>query len=244
MGVLGLYGLSYKFAMTLPVLFGQPLTLMWGPYAFDMARREGGKALIASTATYFFLGMSIYAAALGALMPEVIRVMAAPKFFEAHRPAPLLLGGFVLLASVTLFETGLLIERRTEWRALSIAGAAGINLLANFLLIPRFGMMGAAAATTAGCAVAFAVTLVGAQRVCPMPYEWTRLAKVAAATVAAFCLARTISLPSLPLAVAAKSAALATVPLWLWALRFFEPGELAGLRSAIGKAFVPRGAEA
>jgi len=244
MAEVGLYGLAYKFAMTLPFLVGQPLSLMWGPYTFDLARRPDGGRVIARTATYFCVGIAAYGVALAALIPHVMRLIASPRFFASHVPVPALLAGMALLASVTMFETGVLIERRTGLRAASVGAAAVVNFAANWLLIPRMGMMGAAWATTIGCAVVWALSLRFSQRLHPIPYEWSRLAKVALAGMLAFLLAHAVSTPNVWLSLAGRSAAVGTMVFWLWLFRFFHPQETLAVRSVLRGAALRRAGEA
>ena len=52
------------------------------------------------------------------------------------------------------------------------AAAAATNLAANFALIPRYGILGAAWATVLSYAVMAGLGLVISQRLYPLPLEW------------------------------------------------------------------------
>ena len=73
---------------------------------------------------------------------------------------------------------------RDRYWQVAVAGAV-VNIALNLLLVPRYGMEGAAAATV----VAYVVLAGGmawlAQRLYPVPYEWRRLTIAVAAGVAA-----------------------------------------------------------
>jgi O-antigen/teichoic acid export membrane protein len=73
---------------------------------------------------------------------------------------------------------------RTRWFPPLALAAAALNLGLNFLLIPPLGRMGTAWAT----AIAFAVFALGTgalnQRFYPVPYEYGKLIKIAAALAA------------------------------------------------------------
>ena len=55
------------------------------------------------------------------------------------------------------------------------ASLAGLNVALNFLLIPRFGMMGAAVATLASYLAAFALLYLFAQKIYPIDYKLARM---------------------------------------------------------------------
>jgi hypothetical protein len=93
-------------------------------------------------------------------------------------------------------------------------------------------MIGAAWATL----IAFVVQTVILVRVAlgyyPIPYQWGRLAKVTAVAATLYAASQLVPSASLPVAVAAKSALLLTLPVVLWSVGFFEEAELARVRRA------------
>ena len=53
--------------------------------------------------------------------------------------------------------------------------AAAVNIGLNLILIPPYGMMGAAMATIAAYSVMFAGMVWWSQRIYPVPYQWRRV---------------------------------------------------------------------
>jgi O-antigen/teichoic acid export membrane protein len=103
--------------------------------------------------------------------------------------------------------------------------AAAVNVALNLLLIPRYGMMGAAIATIAAYSTMFAGMAWWAQRIFHVPYQWRRVATAAAAGIA-LAVGGKLAGAGLPLAVG-----LAVIyPLVLLPLGFYLPAE----RRAIG----------
>ena len=60
------------------------------------------------------------------------------------------------------------LKSRTGLIGTVTAGAAAVNLVANYFLILRFGMIGAAWATVLGFLVIAVGSYIGSQRVCPL----------------------------------------------------------------------------
>jgi O-antigen/teichoic acid export membrane protein len=105
---------------------------------------------------------------------------------------------------------------------------AAVNVVLNVLLIPPYGMMGAAIATLAAYVVLFAAMTVNAQHVYPVPYQWRRIGTLTAAAVGLTILGKLLDVP-LPGAIALALA----YPFVLLALGFYLPAERARLRRVV-----------
>src|SRR5206468_3398569 len=66
--------------------------------------------------------------------------------------------------------------RRTQFNWVVTGSAALLNIVLNLILIPPYGMMGAAVATVAAYLVMFLGMAWWSQRVYPAPYQWRRVA--------------------------------------------------------------------
>jgi O-antigen/teichoic acid export membrane protein len=115
--------------------------------------------------------------------------------------------------------------RRTQFNWVITGAAAAVNVGANLLLVPAYGMFGSAAATAAAFAVLFLGMTWYAQRVYPVPYQWRRVITAVAAAIGLTVLGRGLDVP-LPVAVALA----ASYPLVLFPLGFYLPAELARFR--------------
>ncbi len=110
-------------------------------------------------------------------------------------------------------------------------GAAILNLGLNLVLIPPFGMMGAAWATAAAfLALALGTSAVG-QRYYPVRYEYGRLGKIVAAGALTFAVATRLSPePSLVAVGWHALLGLAGFPVLLALLGFLDNRELAAIK--------------
>ena len=108
-----------------------------------------------------------------------------------------------------------------------ITGAAAlIAILLNLLLIPPFGIIGAATATLSAYVAMFAGMTWKAQRVFPVPYQWRRVALAAGTAVALTVVGKVLEV-GLPAAVGLTLA----YPFALLLLGFYLPAE----RARIGR---------
>jgi len=102
----------------------------------------------------------------------------------------------------------------------------------NLLLIPSFGMVGAAWATVLAFAVLSVGTMVVAQRFYPVPYEYGRLARVLVVGAAVWVAAGALRIEGGVAALALQLGGLVIAfPVLLAMLGFFDASE----RAAVGR---------
>src|SRR5207247_506422 len=87
-------------------------------------------------------------------------------------------GGYIVVA------IGVGRARRTQFNWVVTGAAAAVNATLNVILIPPYGMMGAAVATVAAYATMFVGMSWWAQRLYPVPYQWRRVLTAALAGIA------------------------------------------------------------
>jgi O-antigen/teichoic acid export membrane protein len=130
------------------------------------------------------------------------------------------------------------ITKRTQYYPLAAGTAAASNVLANVILIPRFGMMGPAWSNVISYAVLSGVAFVLSQKFYPIRYEYGRLVRVLVAGVAAF-LAAILIWPDVRLAVVGilvrGTTVLVVYPAVLGLTGFFHAKELARLKTLVSE---------
>jgi len=77
-------------------------------------------------------------------------------------------------------------KKFTRYVPVSSFTGGGINILGNFLLIPHYGMMGAAWATAASYFVMFVIAHVLGKKAYSVPYKYTRIGTTLAIGAALF----------------------------------------------------------
>jgi O-antigen/teichoic acid export membrane protein len=131
-------------------------------------------------------------------------------------------------AGFMIVSIGIGRARRTQFNWVVTGVAAAVNIGLNVILIPPYGMIGAAIATVVSFTVMFAFMAWHAQRVYPVPYQWRRVVTLVAAAVALNVIAAVANAP-LPLAVAL----VLVYPLVLIPLGFYLPAERTRLRRLV-----------
>jgi O-antigen/teichoic acid export membrane protein len=179
--------------------------------------------------TYLVALASWLALSLGLLAPWLVRLLTQPDFYEGERVvAPLAFGGAAYAAYIVM-AIGVGRAKRTQFNWVITGVAAVVNIGLNLILIPPYGMMGAAVATVVAYVVMFLGMTWYAQRVFPTPYQWRRVLTAVAAAVGLLLIGK--ALGGLTAAIALSLA----YPIALVLLGFLLPDERSRLRGALSR---------
>ncbi|MEW5766867.1 MAG: oligosaccharide flippase family protein [bacterium] len=178
---LGLYSLGNKFSSIFHFIFLTPFLTVWPSIYFPLAKSEKASEELGQLFTYFW-GVGVWLVLwLSFLIKPGIIIMAAPEFHSAYRVVPILLVSLLFYGVVQCVGIGMLIAGKTKYIPGLIMLAAGINLGLNSLLIPSYGMMGAAWATLFSYLVMSGLSWGVSQRIYPITYELRRVLKIGGA---------------------------------------------------------------
>jgi O-antigen/teichoic acid export membrane protein len=171
---LGLYAVGAKFALMIGLAV-QTFRLAWWPAAMEAMQEEAGKELFRTIGRGYMAAGVCGVVLLTALAPLLVRLLAAPAFADAH-PVVGVLGwypvfyGFYLVAAAGLWKA-----EKTAWAPVLMLVAAGLNLGLNYLWVPTYGGIGAAAATSVSFFVWIALALIVSERLWKVGYPYALL---------------------------------------------------------------------
>ena len=230
---LGLYSLGYKFGLVVGALLVGPFSTAWGPFAFAMAKEPHVKQTFSRVLTYFVLVAMFVALALSVLSKEVLHVMATPAFFNAYKVVPLIALSYVLYGCYYILSIGLSLEAKTKYIAVVVGTIAIVNLGFNYLLVPSYGMMGAASATLIAFLLLALVSFLASQRFFRVDYDWGRIVKICLAAGVVYAGSLFITNESGIVAGVFKLLSLLAYPILLYIFRFYQPEEIQKVKEII-----------
>jgi O-antigen/teichoic acid export membrane protein len=226
----GIYGVAYtlgsgvKFALS-------AFAPAWEPFVYAQLARGDAPRTLARVATYawaVFLAAGLGVAVFGR---ELLMLLTPrrPAFWPGWPVIPVVTLAYLFHGAFLLTGVGIGIRKRTRYLPLITAAAAATNVGANLVLIPRFGMLGAAWATVLSYAVMAGLGFRISHSLYPVPWEWGRLGRLSGAAAAAYGLALLAPQALVP-ALAAKAAAWLAYPAATLALGVLRPEERAWLQ--------------
>lgn len=149
----GVYTIAFTVSHLLLVLW-TALNNTWVPFYYEDLRGEAHEVLISRFRNYMILFTSITAAFM-LVAPEIVKVVSPPEFWGAIPVLPpLIMGGYFMF----LYSFPVNYEfyvRKTLPIAIGTSCAAIANIALNWVLTPRYGMLGTALATMTSYAALF-----------------------------------------------------------------------------------------
>ena len=213
----GIYQIAVSFGLT-EKLFLSAFESAWAPFYYATVKDADARRVFRAVTTYGFAVLVLLTAGLSATGRDLVEAMTHGRIMAPSDPrwadvatvitwtaVGVLLQGVYLLTSI-----GLNLTKRTQYYPIATSIAAATNVGLNFLLIPRFGMVGAAWANGACYGVQALLGYLFSQRFYSISYEWGRLARVAAAGLIATLAAH--ALPAVRLASVDPRSVMAALP--------------------------------
>ena len=226
----GLFALSVKLA-TAVILAVRGFQLAWPPLAYSIGDdREAGR-FYAAVATWYVVVTGYVVVGLTLLGRWVVRLLAAPEYFEAHEALPWVALGWAMYGLFLVLVTiGGRAGVTTRTFPAALAGVV-VNVVVLVALVDPLGIAGAGIALVAAYAVMLVVLHLLTRRLFTVPFEWGRLGH-AVVLLAAIAVAGELLLPRSGWAgFASRAAAAAVVPVAFALTGFVRPAEWAGLRA-------------
>ena len=183
----GLYSAGYKLGI-LMLLLTTAFNYAWQPFFLKMGNTREARPVFARIFTYFVLVATFVLLTVTAFIHEIIHVrifgysIIGPAFYDAEPIVPLILCAYVFQGAYLNFLPGIYFEKRTYQIPLITGVGAVVNIVFNFLLIPVYGMMGAAVATLAGFSTMAVLTFFVSRRLFPVSYEWSKIFRIVICT--------------------------------------------------------------
>jgi O-antigen/teichoic acid export membrane protein len=166
----GLYSLAYNVSMVLN-LFCASINTAWAPIYYDLADTADGRAKLPRLTTVYAAVVTAIAISYTLVAPDLLLLLANKRFHAAVAVVPVVAGGYYFFALYMVVSTPIFHRKKTVWAPVISGSAALLNVGVNLVLIPRFGMFGAAWATFIAYFFMFLIARVLSERLSPGIYE-------------------------------------------------------------------------
>jgi O-antigen/teichoic acid export membrane protein len=232
----GEYAVAIKLA-TVVFVAVRGFQYAWPPLAYSIESDEEAGRLYSLVSTYYALATGVVVCAVALLGRWMVQLLAAHRFFGAHRALPWLALGWALYGLYLVFIAIAGRARVTSRNLPAAAAGLAINIALLVLLVPRggagLGIAGAGIALCGAYAVMLLVMYLLTRKLFEVGFEWRRLAQLTA-LLTGIAVSGELLLPSQGAAgLALRAAWLALVPAALLLTRFFHPHERDAVRTLL-----------
>jgi O-antigen/teichoic acid export membrane protein len=172
----GVYSLAYTLGMVM-LLVTQSLSQAWSPMFFELAAGpKENRRILGRMSSGFLIGLVALACAGIFLVPQFVHFAVNYKYRVAGQIAPIVIMGYLFHACFSFFGLSIMHSKRTSYIFVVSFLACTVNLLLNFVLVPRWGMYGAAWATLIAYACEAFCAFAIAQTFFSLPYSPVEIA--------------------------------------------------------------------
>jgi O-antigen/teichoic acid export membrane protein len=173
----GHYGTANRVSRILQTLVTAPFMLAWPAMMWSVAGKPDAGTTYSRVLTYAVTVVLLAAAAMSLLRTEILAIFAPASFTGLSAILPWLAFGHVPSVAALILHTGAALESRTGLIALSTLGALAVNVGANIVWLPAYGMYAAAVSTLAAYLTMAVLAAIFCRRVHPIPWEWGRVTR-------------------------------------------------------------------
>ncbi len=222
----GIYTLGFKIGGSIKVFIVTSVQLALTPMLLKRINDPNNKRLYSKVLTYFSFGLMWIVLAVSVFSREIIILIAkSPQYIEATYIVPIIaMISFFGMAKDSVI-IGLHVHKKTKIIGTIIIIAAIVNLGFNILLIPMWGIYGAAWASLFAQLLLFALTFYFAQKSYPIKYELGKIALIIIVGIALFGISLLLNNFNIWISLSLKTLLTLSFPLWFFLFPFFEEVE-------------------
>jgi O-antigen/teichoic acid export membrane protein len=147
-GQVGIYTLAYKVASVVNLFVLQAVNLAVLPVALKSFATDEGRLFLKQVLTYLTAVLCLMFLVISFFSMDVLKVFVkSDDYLAADSIIPILLFAYIFDGLRVMYGYHLLYIKKTQWNAYLTIASSVINIGLNFLVIPKYGFMGAAVTT-------------------------------------------------------------------------------------------------
>ena len=190
-----IYSVAYSTAFLGQSVIEQPVRASLIPIYLNKWAREGEEAtrkfLAAALKYYSMVGIPA-AVGLSWFAKDIILMVSKAEYVGGHLIVPMIIGPMIMYGAYCLYGAGLYIKKKPRVMMTSTGIAAVVSIALNLLLIPIFGIYGAAIATFVAYLVLTVTVFVRSRPYFAVPLDVISMVKYAVVAVATTWLVATV----------------------------------------------------
>lgn len=232
----GIYSIGYKLSGVINVFIIQAFALGFLPIAYKMQDSKDAQIFFKKVFKYFSMILVFGALGISLFSQEILLVFAQkPEYYAAYKIVPLITTAFIFKGIQYIFLLGFHYVKKTKYVAYIVTIALFINIALNFLLIPRFGIWGAALTTVISSIFISVVSYFASQKFYPVGYEIGKMFLVFAVGFVLYYMSGLLTGTNIYYGIGIKFVLLLAFPILLYIFKFYEYTELDKIKKVLRK---------
>ncbi len=172
--VVGIYTVGYRFSEIINNFLFGPFGQAISPVLFRKFTEslDEYKKILSNIFKYYWLATIGVSIGYFVMLKEIFILFSGAAYLEGYNIVGITILGIILWGLSNTLSATIIVKEKTGKMFLFTGISTFINILLNFLLIPGYGMYGAAAATLAGYFVQLAIALYYTQKLVYIDYDY------------------------------------------------------------------------
>ena len=170
---LGLYAIGNKVTALITLLTAG-FSTAWAPFLHSTFMKPGANRTFRRIFNLYLTALFLFATVVSFFAVEVITIFATDVYISAYIVVPLLFYSLIVYQVGDYFPIGIGITRKTYHRAWIGGVTLVANLTFNYLLISRYGMIGAAVSTLLSYSLYCGLLITVSERIYPVGFAIER----------------------------------------------------------------------
>lgn len=225
---LGHYAIANRMAGLVYVAMA-PIYTAWTPLALASQHLEQAMERYVNVSRYLIAAVLLVGLGIGLFATEILIILTRPAYIPAAPYVGFLAYIHIFSGFGTMLYTGALMGKKLGSVSVAVVVGAIANVGLNFLLIPRYGIWGATAATMIGYGVPQAFLYIWLQMRFPIPYPMGRFMAALGIQFVLQMVGLFVPAIAFPVRIALKIGIFLILPLFFVGLGMVTRGELVQL---------------
>lgn len=171
-GAVGIYSIGATLGGAVHVISGS-IHGAYTPWFFERVEERDNKS-IENISSFIITIYAFLAMCLSLFSRDILYIMVSSSFQSAWKVIPFIAYAFVFHAIYLTCCNSLFIDK-TKYIPFITVTSAVINVILNYLLIPKWGIIGAGVASMIAKMITSIITMVVALRLLPVKYKWIKM---------------------------------------------------------------------
>ena len=200
----GLYQIAAMVASAVTMIVGA-FQMAWGPFAFSIYEKPEAKQTYSMVLTLYCALMCLVALGVAMFAKEGLMLLTTKEYYGAYLAAGVLAFNGIIYGMAYIAIIGCSIHKDNKPLAVSVLFAAGITAILYFLLVPIWGIVGAALSTALGYLVVPIYLFYKSQKYWYIPYKFKIAIGIFQFSIFLYALSLSINTSSILINIALKS---------------------------------------
>lgn len=183
LSTVGVYSANYKLGIFM-MLFVSMFQFAWQPFFLQNEGEKNAKDIFSKVFTYFALAGSFVLVFITLFISDFVKInifghsIIGSDYWGGLNIVPIILFGYLFYGFYIVFTAGIYIKEKSIYILFITLGGALINILSNVILIPIYGIIGAALSTLVSYLFLAVALLIVTQKFYRIEYEFLRIGKI------------------------------------------------------------------